>query len=40
MSRAIEATRYRSQVDLAAGISRTYEWYREHVFARAELCAV
>lgn len=40
MSRAIEATGYRSQVDLAAGISRTYAWYREHVFARAELCAV
>ena len=40
MARAIAATGYRSRVDLATGVRRTYDWYRERVFERAEICAV
>jgi len=40
MTRAIEATGYRSQVDLRSGVQRTHDWYREHVFGRAAVCAV
>ena len=40
MTRAIEATGYRSQVDLRSGVQRTYDWYRAHVFGQAAVCAV
>lgn len=40
MTKAIEATGFTSRVDLRTGVQRTWDWYREHVFERAEACAV
>ncbi|PWC42142.1 NAD-dependent epimerase/dehydratase family protein [Azospirillum sp. TSO22-1] len=40
MGKAVEATGFRSRVDLRTGVQKTYDWYREHVFERAEVCAV
>ena len=40
MSKAIAATGYRSRIDLATGVRRTYDWYKDRVFDKAEICAV
>jgi UDP-glucose 4-epimerase len=40
MSKAAALVDYRAEVGVAEGVRRTYEWYRDHVFAGGQLSAV
>jgi len=40
MSKTFEATRYKPNVDLNAGLQRTYQWYRTNVFLNRGVSAI
>ena len=39
MKKTWDCIKYKGKVSLEDGVQKTYEWYREHIFDKGELCA-
>ena len=39
MKKTWSCIKYRGKISLEEGVQKTYEWYREHIFDKGELCA-